>query len=59
VKAKRVEHLRIEVLVMSLEMVAQMLNPYRFVFDNALRFLASWDGSSLGSGERWIKAENL
>ena len=28
VKAKRVEHLRIEILVVSLEMVAQMLNPY-------------------------------
>ncbi|MCA2756306.1 MAG: hypothetical protein IM467_18480 [Microcystis sp. M137S2] len=58
-KAKRVEHLQIEIVVGSIKMVAQMLNPYRFVFDNALRFLASWDGSSLGSGERWIKAENL
>jgi hypothetical protein len=30
--AKRVEHLRIEILVMSLGIVAQMLNPYRFLF---------------------------
>jgi hypothetical protein len=29
VKAKRVKHLRIEILVKSLRIVAQMLNPYR------------------------------
>ena len=29
VKAKRVEHLQIEILVMSWKIVVQMLNPYR------------------------------
>jgi hypothetical protein len=28
VKAQRVQHLRIDIVVMSLEIVAQMLNPY-------------------------------
>ena len=31
VKAKRVKHLRNDISVMSLEIVAQMLNPYRFL----------------------------
>jgi hypothetical protein len=32
VKAKRVKHLRSNISVMSLKIVAQMLNPYSFLF---------------------------
>jgi hypothetical protein len=31
-KAQRVEHLRFEMVVESIKILAQMLNPYKFVF---------------------------
>jgi hypothetical protein len=31
-KAQRVEHLRFKMIVGSIKIVAQMLNPYKFVF---------------------------